>query len=77
MFHHSLTSPVTSEPDSGSGEKHETQRGRTLLELTSGSGGQWTATQHTVDIEGTGETAALAAMDYCRKIARGNHEPEE
>lgn len=36
--------------------------------------GTWTATQFDVDVTGTGETAALAAMDYCRLIARGKHQ---
>lgn len=50
-------------------EAHATQRGRTLLELTQRDDGTWVATQVDVDLEGTGETGALAAMDYCRKVA--------
>ena len=43
--------------------------GRTLLELTERSDGTWVATQRDVDLEGHGETGALAAMEYCRKVA--------
>jgi predicted chitinase len=50
-------------------EEHATQRGRTLLELTQRDDGTWIATQQGVDLEGTGETGALAAMAYCRKVA--------
>ncbi|MFC6721120.1 hypothetical protein [Halobacteriaceae bacterium SHR40] len=50
-------------------EEHTTERGRTLLELTQRDDGTWVATQRDVDLEGTGETGALAAMDYCRKVA--------
>jgi len=50
-------------------EEHATQRGRTLLELTRRDDGTWIATQRDVDLEGTGETGALAAMEYCRKVA--------
>jgi len=51
-------------------EEHSTQRGHTLLSLTERDDGTWVATQIDVDVTGTGETAALAAMDYCRQIAR-------
>lgn len=50
-------------------EDHTAQTGRTLLELHEREDGTWRATQTDVEVEGTGETAALAAMDYCRKIA--------
>jgi len=46
-----------------------TQTGRTLIELTERDDGSWTATQPDVAVEGTGETAPLAAMDYCRTVA--------
>jgi len=58
------------------GDGHSTQRGHTLLELTERDDGTWLATQYDVDVTGTGETAALAAMDYCRRIARGVHADE-
>jgi stress response protein SCP2 len=51
-----------SEGETGVVEPHEQRRGRTLLELTRRDG-EWTATQAGVGLEGTGETAALAAMD--------------
>lgn len=50
-------------------DDHATQTGRTLIELTECDDGTWTATQPDVDITGTGETAPLAAMDYCRRVA--------
>lgn len=50
-------------------EDHTAQTGRTLLELSEREDGTWSATQTDVDVEGTGKTAAFAAMDYCRKIA--------
>ena len=50
-------------------EEHATQRNRTLLEFTRRDDGTWVATQQDVDLEGTGETGALAAMEYCRKVA--------
>jgi hypothetical protein len=50
-------------------EEHTGRSGRTLLELAEGDDGTWTATQSDVDLEGTGETAALAAMEYCRTVA--------
>jgi hypothetical protein len=58
-------------------EKHEQKRGRTLLELEQQPDGTWLATQYDMNVEGTGETGALAAMDYCRKIAEGIHEQSE
>ncbi len=59
---------MSTEPDDVV-EKHTTQTGRTLLQLNEQSDGTWTATQMDIELEGTGETAALAAMDYCRKVA--------
>jgi len=53
---------VSSEGETEVAEPHEQRRGRTLLELTRRDG-EWTATQACVGLEGTGETAALAAMD--------------
>jgi hypothetical protein len=58
-------------------DTHEQTRGRTLLELEQQPDGTWLATQYDVDVEGTGETGALAAVDYCRKIAEGIHEQGE
>lgn len=55
-------------------EKHTTQKVRTLLELRQRDDGSWVATQMDVDVEGTGETGTLAAMDYCRKLAEGEHQ---
>jgi hypothetical protein len=51
-------------------------RGHTLLELRQRPDGTWVATQFDVDVTGTGETGALAAMDYCRRIAAGEHEQD-
>lgn len=46
--------------------------GRTVLELTELSDGSWVATQRGMDVEGTGETGAFAAMEFCRKVAEGD-----
>lgn len=46
------------------------QQGRTLIELSRRDDGTWLATQPCVDVVGEGETGALAAMEYCRKVAR-------
>jgi len=54
-------------------EKHTAQRARTLIELRQRDDGSWVATQQDVDVEGTGETGTLAAMDYCRQLAEGRH----
>lgn len=43
-------------------------RGRTTITLESNDDGEWRATQHGVDVTGRGETAALAAADYCRRL---------
>lgn len=54
-------------------DRHSDQQrrtGRTLIELTEREDGTWVATQPDIDVEGTGETGALAAMDYCRAIAQ-------
>lgn len=64
---------MPSDSNRGTVAKQERQHGRTLLKLTNDSTKEWTATQHGVAVEGTGGTAALAAMDYCRKIAEGQH----
>lgn len=48
-----------------------------MLELREQDDGRWTATQTGIDIVGTGETAALAAMAYCRHIAEGTDGSEE
>lgn len=49
-------------------ETHATVR--TLLELRQSEDGTWVATQPDVDHDGTGETGALAVMDYCRQVAK-------
>lgn len=49
----------------------DADRGRTMLELMQLDDDRWRATQRDVEIIGHGETGALAAMDYCRKIAEG------
>lgn len=49
--------------------QYGSRRGRTLIELRQDADGEWTATQLGVETVGTGETAALAAMQYCRRIA--------
>lgn len=51
-------------------------RGRTMIELEQRADGTWEASQPDLAVVGTGETGALAAMDYCRKIAEGAHESE-
>jgi hypothetical protein len=55
-------------------ERTERRRGRTVIELERRDDGVWTTTQVDVDTVGTGETAARAAMAYCRKIADGQRE---
>lgn len=62
---------MTQEMPTDSGGQDKRQRGRTLIELRQHADGEWTATQLGVDTVGTGETAALAAMHYCRHIAEG------
>ena len=52
----------------------ESNTGQTMLELTQLDDGRWRATQAGVEIEGYGETGALAAMDYCRKVAEEDDE---
>lgn len=55
--------------DDGRQDQPTCRRGRTLIELRQDADGEWTATQLGVETVGTGETAALAAMQYCRRIA--------
>jgi len=43
-------------------------RGRTTIALEMARDGGWRATQDGVDVVGRGETAALAAADYCRCV---------
>lgn len=43
-------------------------RGRTTIALETTRDGDWRATQDGVDVVGRGETAALAAADYCRRV---------
>lgn len=50
-------------------ESLDADHGRTTLELTQLKDNRWRATQRDVDLVGYGETGALAAMDYCRKVA--------
>jgi len=40
----------------------------TTIVLTECDDGTWIATQSGVSIEGTGETAASAATNYCRQV---------
>ncbi|SDJ52802.1 hypothetical protein SAMN05216226_104245 [Halovenus aranensis] len=54
-------------------DEHTTQPVRTLIELRQRDDGTWVASQMDVDVEGTGETGALAAMDYCRWMAAGEY----
>ncbi|WP_154019506.1 hypothetical protein [Halapricum salinum] len=49
----------------------DAERVRTTLELTQLEDGRWQTTQRDVDLVGYGERGALAAMDYCRKVAEG------
>lgn len=42
-------------------------RGRTTIVLES-NGDEWRASQHGVDVTGRGETAALAAAEYCHLL---------
>jgi hypothetical protein len=46
--------------------------GRTLIQLRQRDDGSWVATQRGVAVEGTGDTGARAAMEYCQKIAEGD-----
>lgn len=43
-------------------------RGWTTIVLESNEHDEWRASQHGVDVTGRGETAALAAADYCRRL---------
>lgn len=43
-------------------------RGRTTIALETTRDGDWRATQDGVDVVGRGESAALAAADYCRRV---------
>lgn len=47
-------------------------RGWTTIVLDEREDGEWRATQHGIDVEGRGETAALAAADYCRRVEGAN-----
>ncbi|WP_327053538.1 hypothetical protein [Halomicrococcus gelatinilyticus] len=49
----------------------ESNPGQTTLELTRLDDGRWRATQAGVATERYGQTDALAAMDYCRRVAEG------
>lgn len=50
-------------------DRMDATHGRTLIELRECDDGSWVATQRGVAVEGTGDTGARAAMEYCRKIA--------
>lgn len=43
-------------------------RGRTTIVLETNADGEWRASQPGVDVAGRGETAALAASAYCRRV---------
>lgn len=43
-------------------------RGWTTILLEERDDGGWRATQGGVSVEGRGETAALAAAEYCRRV---------
>ena len=43
-------------------------RGRTTIVLERVGDDEWRASQEGVDVEGRGESAALAAADYCRRV---------
>jgi len=49
----------------------ESNPGQSTLELTHLDDGRWRATQADVATERYGRTGALAAMDYCRRVAEG------
>jgi len=50
-------------------EKLHTHRKHwTTIVLEEQDDGTWLATQGGVGVEGTGETAAAAATEYCRKV---------
>lgn len=46
-------------------------RGWTTIVLESNDE-EWRASQHDVDVTGRGETAALAAADYCHRLEAGD-----
>jgi hypothetical protein len=56
---------VTGEPPD---ELHTFREHWTTIVLKERDDDTWLATQQGVDIEGTGDTAAAAATDYCRKV---------
>lgn len=49
-------------------ETHTAQKVRTLFELRQCEDGCWVVTEMDVDVAGTGETGALTAIDYSRKL---------
>jgi hypothetical protein len=49
-------------------ELHTFREHWTTIVLEERDDGTWLATQGGVSIEGTGDTAAAAATDYCRKV---------
>lgn len=67
-----MSDALTSTDDS-----NQATRGRSILELRQLDDGRWQATQVDVDVTGTGETGALAAMKYCQKIAEGQLDSQQ
>ena len=59
---------ATSTRETGVDDDRWRQVGRTTLELRQNDRGKWLATQHGVDAEGRGPSAAAAAAAYCREI---------
>jgi len=57
--------------DQADSELHTYQEHWTTIVLKERDDGTWLATQGGVSVEGTGETAAAAATDYCRQVEEG------
>lgn len=55
-------------------ERHTGREHWTTIVLQERGDGTWLATQSGVPVEGTGETAAAAATEYCRRVEAGAHE---
>jgi hypothetical protein len=53
-------------------EPHTFREQWTTIVLRERDDGTWLATQSGVGVEGTGDTAAAAATDYCRKVEDGD-----
>jgi len=52
-------------------DRSGTRKHFTTVVLKEQPDGQWLATQHGVDVEGHGPTAAAAATEYCRRVEHG------